>query len=262
VSVAALNGAQIAYDVTGSGPAVTLVHAGIADRRMWRDTVPALSDQFTVLTYDQRGFGDSTLPSGPATYTDDLRALLDHVGLEQTAVVGVSMGGRAVLELTLLHPERVTHLVLVGAGLPDWDWSAEMERADQEETAAIDAGDFERAISGNVDFWIGSASAEVRELSAEMQRRAFEIPVPDPEPTAPPALDPPASERLGDIAVPTLVVAGEEDVEDIKKIADALADGIPGSRKVVMPDAAHLPPLERPEEFNRILLDFLHTGSR
>jgi pimeloyl-ACP methyl ester carboxylesterase len=262
VSVAELNGARIAYDVTGSGPTITLVHAGIADRRMWNDTIPALADDFTVLTYDQRGFGDSTLPTGPATYTDDLRALLDHVAVERTALVGVSMGGRAALELTLLHPERVTHLVLVGAGLPDWEWSEETKRAGAEEDAAIEAGDVERAIEGQVEFWVGSASAEVRELSAEMQRRAFEIPVPDPEPSPPPPLDPPASQRLGEIAVPTLVVVGEDDVEDMKRIADVLAQGIPGARKVAMPDTAHLPPLEHPQEFNRILLDFLHTEFR
>ncbi|MEP6978657.1 MAG: alpha/beta hydrolase [Thermoleophilia bacterium] len=262
MSVAELNGARIAYDVTGSGPVVTLIHAGIADRRMWRDAVPALADEFTVLTYDQRGFGDSTLPSGPATYTDDLRALLEHVDIERTVLVGVSMGGRTALELTLLHPERVSHLVLVGAGLPDWAWSAEMQRADEEETAAFDAGDFERAIRGNVEFWIGSASSEVRDLSAEMQRRAFAIPVPDPEPSSPPPLDPPASQRLSEIDVPTLVVVGENDVDDFKQIAGALAEGIPGARKVTMTDTAHLPPLEHPEEFNRILLDFLHTESR
>lgn len=262
MSVAELNGAQIAYELTGSGPLVTLVHAGIADRTMWRDTVPALAGEFTVLTYDQRGFGDSSLPAGPATYTDDLRALLDHLGIVETALVGVSMGGRAALELTLLHPERVTHLVLVGAGLPDWDWSAEVERATDAETAAIEAGDIEGAIAVMVEFWVGSASAEVRELSAEMQRRAFAIPVPDPEPSSPPPLDPPASQRLGEIAVPTLVVVGENDIEDMRRIADVLASGIPGAHKVSMAEAAHLPPLERPDEFNRILLDFLNTGAR
>ncbi|HEY8627042.1 MAG TPA: hypothetical protein VIL56_01915, partial [Gaiellaceae bacterium] len=70
---------------------------------------------------------------------------------------------------------------------------------------------------------------------------------------------PPASERLGEIAAPTLVVVGDEDVDDMKQIADVLAAGIPGARKVTMPETAHLPPLERPQEFNRILLDFLQT---
>ena len=262
MSVADLNGARIAYEVTGSGPAVTLVHAGIADRRMWCDTVPALAEEHTVVTYDQRGFGDSTLPSGPATYTDDLRALLDHVGVEQTTVVGVSMGGRAALELALLEPARVSKLVLVGAGLPDWDWSAEMERFDEEETEAVKSGDLDRAAALNVELWVGAADPAVRELVATMQRRAFEIPVPEPEPSSPPPLDPPASERLREIGAPTLVVVGDRDLDDIKQIADVLAAGIPGARKVTMPDTAHLPPLEHPQEFNRILLDFLHTDSR
>jgi pimeloyl-ACP methyl ester carboxylesterase len=262
MSVAELNGARIAYELTGSGPAVALVHAGIADRRMWRETVPALAGDFTVLTYDQRGFGDSTLPSGPVTYTDDLRALLDHVGIERAAVVGVSMGGRSALELALLHPECVTHLVLVGAGLPDWDWSEQMKRVNEEEDAAFEAGDFDRMVALNVDFWVGSASTAVRTLVAEMQRRVLEIAVPDPEPSSPPPLDPPASQRLGEIAMPTLVAVGEEDVPDMKEIADALAAGIPGATKVVIPGATHLPPLEQPEEFNRILLDFLHTDPR
>jgi pimeloyl-ACP methyl ester carboxylesterase len=259
VSIAELNGAQIAYEVIGSGPAVTLVHAGIADRRMWRDTVPALAHEFTVLTYDQRGFGESTLPSGPAAYTDDLRALLDHVGLEQTAVVGASMGGRAALELALIAPDRVTKLILVGSPLTKWDWSDEMQCYDEQETEALEAGDFDRAVELNLDFWVGPADPAVRDLVAEMQRRAFEIPVPEPEPTGPPALDPPPSERIGDVAAPTLVVVGEQDIEDMRRIADVLGDGIPGSRKVTMPGVAHLPALERPQEFNRILLDFLHT---
>jgi 3-oxoadipate enol-lactonase len=99
----------------------------------------------------------------------------------------------------------------------------------------------------------------MRSFVAEMQRRAFEIPLPDPGPTSAPPLDPPARERLDDIAIPTLVVVGDEDVEDIKQIADVLAEGISGARKVTLPDTAHMIPLERPQEFNRILLDFLQT---
>jgi pimeloyl-ACP methyl ester carboxylesterase len=259
VRVAELNGARIAYDVRGDGPPVVLVHAGIADRRMWRDTVPALEREFTVVTYDQRGYGDSTLPGGPATYTDDLGALLAELGIEGVSLVGVSLGGRVVLEHTLLHPESVTRLVLVGAGLPDWNWSDEVQRVGDDEDEALEAGNLDLAVAVNVDLWVGDASPEVRELVATMQRRAFEIPTPDPEPTAPPPLDPPASARLADIAVPTLVVVGERDVDDIRRIADVLTDGIPDARQEVVAGAAHLPPLERPDEFNALLLDFLRA---
>jgi pimeloyl-ACP methyl ester carboxylesterase len=269
MSVAELNGAQIAYEVLGAGPALTLIHEGIADRRMWRETLPALEGDFTVVTYDQRGFGDSSLPSGPATYVDDLRALLDHVGLDRTTLVGASLGGRVALELALLQPERVDALVLAGAGLPDWGWSDEVKRFGEEEEEAYESGDLDRAVELNLKLWVDGPRRDsdavdpaMRAFVGEMQRRAFEIPLPDPPPTAPPPLEPPARERLGDIAIPTLVVVGDEDVEDIKQIAAVLAEQIPGARKVTLPDTAHMIPLERPEEFNRILLDFLHTGSR
>ena len=269
MSVAELNGAQIAYEVHGSGPALTLIHEGIADRRMWRETVPALERDFTVVTYDQRGFGDSSLPSGPATYVDDLRALLDHLGLERTTLVGASLGGRVALELALLQPERVDRLVLAAAGLPDWDWGDEVKRFGEEEEAAYESGDLDRAVELNLKLWVDgprrgpdAVDPAMRAFVGEMQRRAFEIPLPDPEPTSPPPLEPPVRGRLGGIAIPTLVVVGDEDVEDMKQIADVLADEIPGARKVRLPDTAHMIPLERPQDFNRILLDFLHTGSR
>jgi 3-oxoadipate enol-lactonase len=269
VSVAELNGAQIAYEVRGSGPAVTLIHEGIADRRMWRETVPVLEPDFTVVTYDQRGYGESSLPSGPATYVDDLRALLDHLGLERTALVGASLGGRVALELAVLRPERVERLALVAAGLPDWDWSEEVKRFGEQEEAAYEAGDLDRAVELNLALWVDgprrgpdAVDPAMRAFVGEMQRRAFEIPLPDPEPTSAPPLDPPARERLGDIGIPTLVVVGDADVEDIRQMADLLAEGISGARKVTLPDTAHMIPLERPQEFNRTLLDFLHTDSR
>ena len=266
MSVAELNGAEIAYEVRGSGPALTLIHEGIADRRMWRETLPVLEPDFTVVTYDQRGFGDSSLPSGPATYIDDLRALLDHLGLERTTLVGASLGGRVALEFALLRPERVDRLALVAAGLADWDWADDVKRFGEEEEEAYESGDLDRAVELNLKLWVDgprrgpdAVDPAMRAFVGEMQRRVFEIPLPDPQPTSAPPLDPPARERLGDITIPTLIVIGDADVHDIKQIADVLAEGIPGARKVTLPDTAHMIPLERPQEFNRILLDFLQT---
>jgi 3-oxoadipate enol-lactonase len=233
---------------------------------MWRETLPVLEADFTVVTYDQRGFGDSTLPSGPATYIDDLRALLDHLGLEQTTLVGASLGGRVALEMALVHPKRISGLVLAAAGLADWDWSDEVKRFGKEEEEAYESGDLDRAVELNLKLWVDgprrgpdAVDQAMRAFVGEMQRRAFEIPLPDPPPTSPPPLAPSALQRLGDIAIPTLVVIGDEDVDDMKQIADVLAEGIPGARKITLPDTAHMIPLERPQEFNRILLDFLQT---
>jgi pimeloyl-ACP methyl ester carboxylesterase len=101
----------------------------------------------------------------------------------------------------------------------------------------------------------------VRERVAEMQRDAFVLQEGHDDLRVV-RLDPPPSQRLGEVRVPTLIVTGDEDVRDIHDIADKLHAEIPGAQRATIADAAHLPNLERPEEFNRIVLDFLaeHTG--
>jgi 3-oxoadipate enol-lactonase len=255
------------YEVSGSGPPVVLLHEGIADSRMWVHQLPALEPEFTVVRIDQRGFGRSPLPPGRLSRVEDVVSVLDELGLERAAVVGASFGGRVALELAGAHPERVERLVLVAPGLGGHDWSEEVRRFNDEEEAAYEAGDLDRATDLNVRLWVDgprrgpdAVPSEVREQVRTMQREAFELPEPDPLPESvwP---EPPVDGRLGELATPTLVVVGDEDVPDMLEIAGRLAAEIPGARKAIFPDTAHMLPLERPEEFNRILLDFLHTGS-
>jgi pimeloyl-ACP methyl ester carboxylesterase len=254
----------LAHDVTGSGPPVVLLHEGVADRRMWRHQVPVLEPDHTVVTPDLRGFGNSPHASGAFSHVEDVRELLDELGLEQAAVVGGSFGARVALELALVHPGRVSRLVLCPPALSDWEWSRTVRDAWQAEGEAYEAGDLDRATEVNVELWVDgpnrgpdAVDPAVRDLVRTMQRQAFELPEPDPPPREGPALDPPASARLGEIGVPTLLLVGDEDVEDFQRIADRLASGIAGARKVVIPGAAHVLALERPDELNRALLDFL-----
>jgi 3-oxoadipate enol-lactonase len=253
----------IAHEVTGSGPAVLLVHEGVADRRMWRGQVPVLAREWTVVAPDLRGFGETPNPSGPFSHVEDVRAVLDELGIERAAVVGGSLGGRVALELALAHPDRVTALVLCPPALPDWEWSQTVRDAWEAEEEAYEAGDLHRATEVNVELWaVGprrrpdDVGLDVRELVRTMQRQAFELPAPDPYPEEA-KLDPPASARLGEIRVPTLVVVGEEDVDDFRRIAERVAAGIEGAQLVAIPDAAHVVALEQPDEFNRVLLGFL-----
>jgi 3-oxoadipate enol-lactonase len=258
----------LAHDVTGSGPPVLLLHEGVADRRMWRHQVPVLEGDHTVVTPDLRGFGDSPHASGQFSHVEDVVELLDDLGIEQAAVVGGSFGARVALELALVHPGRVSRLVLCPPALSGWEWSQTVRDAWQAEGEAYEAGDLDRATEVNVELWVDgpnrgpdAVDGEVRELVRTMQRHAFELPEPDPLPQEGPELDPPASVRLGEIGVPTLILVGDEDVEDFRLIADRLAAEIAGARKLVIPDAAHVLALEKPDEFNRALLDFLHEPS-
>jgi 3-oxoadipate enol-lactonase len=256
------------HEVSGSGSPLVLLHEGIADSRMWRHQLPVLEPEFTVVRIDQRGFGRSPLPTGRFSRVEDVVSVLDELGLERATVLGASLGGRVALELAGAHPDRVERLVLVAPGLGGHDWSEEVMRVFEEEEEALEAGDLDRATELNVRLWVDgprrgpdAVPADARDLVATMQREAFELPEPDPLPESvwpEPAVD----GRLGELAMPTLVVVGDEDVPDMLEIADRLAAEIPGARKVVLGDTAHMSPLERPQELNRVLLDFLHTSSR
>jgi pimeloyl-ACP methyl ester carboxylesterase len=156
--------------------------------------------------------------------------------------------------------------VLVAPGLPEHDWSEDAERASDEEDRLFEEGDLEGAAEVNLRMWVDGprrgpdAVPEVRERVRAMVIRSFELyrqvlEQGEPGPVA--KLDPPATARLGEISVPTLIVVGDADVPDILAICDRLAAGIGGARKVVFEDVAHMLPMERPEEFTRLVLDFL-----
>lgn len=263
-----VRGARLYYEVAGDGSAVVLIHAGIADSGMWDEQFEQFAARHRTLRYDVRGYGRSTLPGGPYSNVGDLRELLGQLGIERAALVGASMGGRIALELALVEPSVATALVLVGSGLDDHEWSPDVERFGEAEEELLERGDIDGAVELNVDLWVagpGRTLAEVDpgvvERVREMQRTAFETQVSaygeEPPPGPGEALDPPAGSRLGDISVPTLVLVGALDVGDIHAISDRFASGIPGARKVVIEGTAHVPNMERPAEFNRLVLDFL-----
>jgi 3-oxoadipate enol-lactonase len=258
--IADVNGARIAYDVAGSGRPVLLLHAGIGDRRMWDAQVPAFAEHFTVIRYDARGFGETRKPDEPFSPYQDAIALLDHLGFPQAHVVGVSMGSQTAIEAAVAAPELVSALVAVAArtGTPvspalraGWDRVNEL----------YEAGDIPGAVEYELRMWVDGPDRGVDAVDPEMRERVREMNaalfVRDDEAGEEIPLDPPAAERLAEISAPTLIVYGDKDVIDVREAAPALAAAIPGARLAVIPDAAHLPQMERPEVFNEIVLGFL-----
>lgn len=251
------------HDVHGSGPAVVLVHAGIADSRMWGPQLRSFSDSHTVVRLDLPGFGNSPIETNPISYCGSVADALDAAGVERAAVVGTSLGGMVALDFALDSPERVSALVLVGAGTDDHNYSEKMQAFDAAEEAALARGDLDAAVNANLDFWVAGprrtldeVDPQIRELVAEMQRQAF-AQSEGHEDLRALRLDPPASQRLGDVDVPTLVVTGNEDVDDILVMGDRLARDIPAAERATIAGAAHLPNLEQPEDFDRVVLAFL-----
>jgi pimeloyl-ACP methyl ester carboxylesterase len=115
---ASVNGATLAYDITGRGPAVALISGGgTLDRRMWDAQVAALAPSHTVLCYDVRGIGGSSPPDGSFSHSDDLHALLQSIGIARASLVGLSFGAAVAIDFALDHPEMVQALVLAAPGL-------------------------------------------------------------------------------------------------------------------------------------------------
>ena len=258
--VATLNGAEIAYDVAGSGPPVLLLHAGLGDRRMWDDQVRAFAKHFTVVRFDARGFGETRKPDAPFAPYADAIALLDHLGFSRAHFIGVSMGSQTAIEAAIAAPERVSALIAVAArtGMPvspalraGWDRVNELE----------EAGDIPDAVEYELRMWVDGPDRGVDAVDPEMRERVRDMNAAlfarDDDAGEEIPLDPPAAERLAEISAPTLILHGDKDVMDVRLAAGHLAATIPGARLAIIPDAAHLPQMERPELFNEIVLGFL-----
>ncbi|HST87139.1 MAG TPA: alpha/beta fold hydrolase [Ktedonobacterales bacterium] len=265
---AEINGARLYYEIAGAGQPLVLLHAGIADSRMWDDQFAVFAQRYKVIRYDHRGFGKSSMPPGPYVFREDLLGLLRHLGIARASLIGVSMGGRLAVDFTLEHPEMVEALIPVCAGLsgfePNPSEIAPEELAYWEQLEAADkASDAERLNELEVHLWVDglrrapervnpAVRARVREMNAANIARAAEQEQAQSQP-----LQPPATGRLGEIHAPTLVIVGAEDNSTVQTAVNRLATEIPGAKKVVMRDTAHVPNMEKPEEFNRIVLEFL-----
>jgi pimeloyl-ACP methyl ester carboxylesterase len=257
-------GVRLAYDVTGDGPPVVLLHAGIVDRGMWNDVVPLLAEAFSVIRFDARGFGESSRPpDGPFARWDDLFAVMDAAGVDRAHLVGVSQGAETALDATLSAPDRVDHLVVVGAGMRGWPFRDELNERWQAEVAAWERGDLDGVAEISMGTWFdgpmrspADVDPDVRRHAWAMQRRAIDLENDDATAESP---EPPSAERLDEVRSPTLVAAGELDQPDMVAIAEKLAAGIAGARHEVLPGVAHLPPMEKPGEFARIVRDFLDS---
>jgi 3-oxoadipate enol-lactonase len=250
---------MLPHDEAGSGPVVVLLHAGVADRAMWSEHLPPLADAgFRAVALDLPGFGEAPVGQGEQAPWADVLATMDALAIDRAALVGNSFGGAVALRVAVVAPERVSALVLVSTPAPGIEPSAQLEAVWQAEEAALERGDIDGAVSAVVAAWtLPDAPAALRDRVAAMQRRAFALqddagPVseaPDPLEEEP--------EALATIAVPALVAVGESDLEDFHTGAEAMAQTLPQSRLVTIAGAGHLAPLETPERFRELLLDFL-----
>ncbi|MEV2202432.1 alpha/beta fold hydrolase [Streptomyces fradiae] len=247
----------LAHDVSGTGPAVVLLHSTVCDRRMWDPQWPVLADAgYRVVRCDFRGHGDSPAADRPYTDAADVADLLDHLGIERAALIGSSYGGRVALETAAARPEAVTALALFCTALPGHEPGPELRAFDEREDALFEADDLDGAVELNVATWLGpEADDATRDLVRRMQRRAFELQWTAEDFGAP---RPPADPAR--VTAPCLVVSGAHDLRDFRDIAVSLAARLPAADHVELPWAGHLPTLERPAETTALLTAFLQRA--
>lgn len=259
---AEINGTQLYYEVAGAGHPLVLLHAGVADSRMWDEQFAAFAQHYRVVRYDQRGFGKSEVPVSAFRSHEELAQLFQRLGIASAYVVGISLGGKIALDFALAHPHMVDALVLVAPGVSGAEPSEDVLAFYEAEEEALESEDLDGATELNLRMWVdgpkrtaAEVDSNVRELVRVMQRHAFATVF--PEHAIELDLEPPASERLSEVQVPTLLIVGDYDID--AKIAQAreLSTRIANAQLTIIAGAAHMVNLEKPAEFNQAVLNFL-----
>ncbi len=262
-----VEGVRLFYEMAGEGPNLVFVHAGCADRRMWDGQFPVFGQQYRVLRYDMRGYGNSTLTRGPFSNRRDLYGLLEALHIPKAHFVACSIGSQTALDFALEHPEKVASLTLVSPAVSGYPYEGPPPQPVLDLIAARQSGDLERAAEIQAQLWAdglkrkpGQADAQVHELVREMSLDALNLQANIIRETTfliEEPLQPPAMQRLEQVTAPTLAIAGDLDDGTVLEAADLLARRVPGAKKAIIPEAAHLPSMEKPAEFNQIVLEFL-----
>jgi pimeloyl-ACP methyl ester carboxylesterase len=251
---------QIYFETAGSGPPLVFLHAGISDLRMWDPQFDLFARRFRVVRYDHRGFGKTRPTRTPFMLHEDLLSVMRCLGIARAVLVGCSMGGTTAVDFALAYPDMVDALVLSGSGLSGWTWSPEIVKLLTETFERVGAGDLDGARQLSEQFWLegqrhsGSIDLIYRARASALYADNFR---PERWTIQPQPPNPPSNKRLAEIKAPTLVMIGDRDAPDLHNIADLLVSEIDGARLVTIRNAAHLPNLEHPDQFNQIVMDFL-----
>ncbi len=225
----------------GSGPAVLFIHGSLGDARLWEPVARIVAEQYRCIWYDQRFFGRSTGPAGEWSPTEDAVAILDRFGVERAAIVGLSGGGAITVDVALTHPDRVSALVHVAGAVAGMGFDLPVPAGiDENDAMAVDFAIWAPlGVDESIrDMWL--ATPKARDLPEGARTRPRQS----------------AAGRLGEIAVPTLVVVAKHDPPSFAEVARTAASRIPGARLVEV-DSDHYLTIRRPDVVGGLLLDFL-----
>lgn len=238
-----------------------LLHPGQGGLVLWDRQFTEFARSHRVIRYDARGFGRSEKPPLPFTFYDDLRAVLDATNIERAALIGLSLGGRTMLDVALAYPRRVASMVLVNPGMSGYEFTG-LGRYSADIRAANEREDIAAYAEIQMRMWFDGPSRTPEQVDRTLREEVKGILSAQIEQNrsrggSAPVTELDAANRLGEITAPTLIVISALDQPDILTIGSLLERGIRGSRRVTIDGAAHLVNLERPDAFAEAVLPFL-----
>lgn len=257
MNIVRINDALLHYRLAGpiGAPELVLVNSLGTDARIWDSVIDELSREFSILSYDKRGHGLSDAPPGDYSledHLDDLEGLVDHVGFDQFALCGVSIGGLIGMGFALRDPSRLTALILCDTAPKVGDaatWSARAEMVRAKGLEAIADPVMERWFSLGFRQEQPEALAGWRNLFLRTSPEGYTS-------TCATLRDTDLTAEIGNIVTPTLVVAGGQDGATPLSLVEACAEAIPGAHFEVFPDAGHIPSIEQPHELAALIRQF------
>lgn len=263
-----VDGARLHYEIEGTGHPLVMIHAGIANLRMWDDQVRALSERFRCIRYDTRGFGQTETDAVEFSNRADVAAVMDHAGADSAYLLGLSRGGVIALDFTLERPERVDALIFAAGGIggDDTEPPADEKALMEEMERVYETRDWGRLADLETSFWVDGprqssdrVDKRIRTLVHHWILSNYEA---EKEEGKPQPLTPPATGRLDEIRLPTLALVGDLDESGPQAACRRLAAEVPGARLETFEGAAHMLNLEQPDRFNQVVLEFLEEVER
>lgn len=263
-----IDSAKIYYEVAGMGMPLVMIHAGVADSRQWNNEFMNFAQAYQVIRYDMRGFGRSEPVNGEFSHMSDLVSLLDALEVHQPLVMmGCSMGGGLAMDSALTHPSRARALIMVDSGPSGLELDVARSSKFADVDKAFKEGNLDLVAELETQIWfdgVGRTPEQVnqpmRKLLWEMNRLALSHEVKQLGKRLP-NTQTPAFDRLGELDMPVLVIVGAHDTAYTLAAADYMTEKIQSARKVIIEDAAHLPNMDQPHEFQGIVKDFLESLS-
>lgn len=259
-------GLKVYYERQGKGPTLLLLHAGLQNHTMWQPQVAALSKQYDVVTIDLPYHGQTTGTDTTILVQDVIRIVLDSLHIQKTSLAGLSMGSNAVQDFIIAYPQRVNKAILISAGINGYDhhypvdsasmqWFLKFGAALEKKDTVTAAREFTKAWAEGIyrssdslqqpvsKYVLATTLATLRQHKAAGWPRLAD--------------NPPAMERIPTIQVPVLIINGDKDLPYITTVCNYLEKTIPGAKHIVMKDVAHMLNMEKPEELNGLMEEFL-----